>query len=68
MKHLHIDPDSWEVMARERPTWRASFREGSRIAGEDYNRKKTMVLSPLLFLPAPSVTVPVLPGLVSSAT
>ena len=46
MKHLHIDPDNWEVMAQDRPTWRASIREGSRIAGDDHNRKKTIILFP----------------------
>ena len=42
MKHLHVDPNSWEAMAQDRPTWRASIREGSRLAEEDHSRKKAM--------------------------
>ena len=42
MKHLHVDPNSSEAMPQGRPTWRASIREGSRLAEEDHSRKKAM--------------------------
>ena len=40
MKHLQIDPNSWEIMAQDRPTWRAGIKEGSRLAGEERARNK----------------------------
>ena len=42
MKHLHIDTNSWEVMAQNRPSWVASIREGSRFAEEDRSIRNAM--------------------------
>ena len=42
MKQLQIDPNSGEIMAQDRPTWRAGIIEGSRLAREERARKKTM--------------------------
>ena len=42
MKHLQLDPNSWEAMVQDRSNWRASIREGYRLVEEDHSRKKAM--------------------------